>query len=106
MKSAAALVLGLFLALPAFAEEAGFYVNGVSAKTAAGAAAVMQNLIDKESDHDVCYSGDYESALNNVHDSLSIAVNDVYGESEFPALDADLDSADGQSASAIIHSCN
>lgn len=113
MKSIAVLFFGMFLALPTFADElpssadeAGFYVQGTSARTAVGAAALLQNLIEKDGDHDVCYRGDFQSALDNVDDSISIAVNDVFGEGEFPALDADVTGADGRSASGIISSCH
>lgn len=109
MKLAMAFLCGIFLAQPAFsnveAKNDGFYVKGVSASTLEGASLLVEELATNE-DHDICYAGDYESALESVHDSISIAINDVYGESEYPDLDADVTATSGQSASGIISACN
>lgn len=92
-------------ATPPQEKQAGFYTNGVSASTADGASLLMTELIDNNDDHKVCYAGDYESALNNTHESISIAINDVYGEGEFPRLDVEVTGDDGRSAYGIISSC-
>lgn len=106
MKMYLSFVIGLVLTVSAQAQEVGFYTDGVSAKNAKGAAKLLNELIVNSDDHNVCYEGDYESALDMVHDSVSIAVLDVYGESEFPSLDVEVTGPNGQSAAAIIPACN
>lgn len=67
---------------------------------------MIKELIVDSSDHQVCYVGNFESALENVHDSISISVLDVYGESENPPLDTEVKGSDGSSAFGIISACN
>lgn len=105
MKTLFLLTLSALLTFPAFAKEPGFYVNGVSASTAQGAKLLIEELNANSGDHSVCYESDYQAALENVHESISISVLDVYGESEFPSLDTEISGKDGSSAYGIIPSC-
>lgn len=106
MKTFFTLFIVTVIALPALAQQPGFYTAGVSASTEKGARKLMQELLTNEDEPDVCYSGDYQSALDSTDDFISIAIIDVYGESEFPPLDAEITDKDGSSVSAIIHSCD
>ncbi len=105
MKAITVLIVGLTFSFSASAKDAGFYVKGISASTAKGAKLLLNELTVNHDDHDVCYEGDYQSALDNTHDSISIAINDVYGESEFPSLDVDVSGPNGDIAYGIISSC-
>jgi hypothetical protein len=78
----------------------------VSASTAKGASLLLKELILNGDNHRVCYEGDFEDALANVHGSITISVNDVYGESVYPPLDTSVSGKNGESASAVISSCN
>lgn len=106
MKMIMILVLSVFVSVPALAKKAGFYTKGVSASTAKGARMLVTELIENQDNHQVCYEGDYQSALDNTHDSISISVIDVYGESEFPTLDTEVQGQDGRSAYGNIPACS
>lgn len=96
----------LLLISSAFAATTdGFYTNGVSASSAKGAHMLLTDLMTHSDNHKVCYVGNYEDALKNVHRSISISVYDVYGEAEFPPLDVEVTGKMGQSASGIISAC-
>lgn len=87
-----------------FAKKDGFYVKGRSAATEAGALAFYNEMVEAQEsgDADICYSGDYESALENVHDSLSISIIDMY---ESGQMDAEV-TYDGETIGAIISPCD
>ena len=105
MKAVFGFVISLTFAFCAQANEAGFYTKGISASTIEGANLLLNELIPNPDEHQVCYKGDFQSALDNVHNSISISINDIYGEGEFPALDVDIVGTNGQSGSAIISAC-
>ena len=106
MKVVFGLVIMLTFTFCAHAKEAGFYTSGISASSIDGANLLLNELTANRDEHQVCYKGDYQSALDNVHNSISIAINDIYGEGEHPALDAEVVGSNGQSASAIISACH
>ncbi len=106
MKAVFGLIIILSFTICVQAREAGFYTNGISASSIDGANLLLNELIANRDEHQVCYKGDYQSALDNVHNSISIAINDIYGEGEHPALDAEVIGSNGQSASAIISACH
>jgi hypothetical protein len=100
----------LLLSFHASADETpGFFYKGQSMADKATAEAFFKDFLSaQETDEDVevCYSGNWEEALNTVNEVITIYVNDIYGEGEGAALDVDIDNEDaGESTYGIISGC-